>query len=75
MTEQELERMLTRIAADHHTTSREVRREMEIAMEEAASNPDPVIQAQWDKIPRKGERITLEEFIQYVADVANNALR
>ena len=55
-----------RIAIDNHTTVSEVRREMEIAIRAGFENPDPKVQAQWAKVPRKGEIPTPEELITYV---------
>lgn len=31
------------------------------------NNPDPTVQAAWKKIPHKGEAVTLEEFLEYIA--------
>lgn len=55
-----------RIAAEHNTTVEEVRREMEIAIRAGFDNPDPEVQAQWAKIPRKGDIPTPDELITYV---------
>jgi hypothetical protein len=55
-----------RIAAEHHTTLEEVRREMEVAIRVGINNPDPKVQAQWAKIPRKGDIPTPDELITYV---------
>ena len=61
-----LDKVLASIATEHHTTVQEVRREMEYAMYVCQSNPDPAVQAQWNSIPRKGDKLTLEEFIDYI---------
>ncbi|MGF7143229.1 hypothetical protein HNQ56_001652 [Anaerotaenia torta] len=55
-----------RIAAEHNTTVEEVRREMEAAIRAGFNNPDPKVQAQWAKIPRKGDIPTPDELITYV---------
>lgn len=71
MTAKKMQEILNKIAASHHTTpGGEVRLEMEPAMEAGQRAPDPVVQARWNAIPRKGEKLTLEEFIEYVAAVA-----
>ena len=59
--------ILAVIAMKHHTTVEDVRREMEIALQNGLSNPDPAIRAQWAKIPSKGSIPTLEEFVSYLA--------
>ena len=59
-----LDKVLASIATEHHTTVQEVRREMEYAMHVGQSNP--AVQAQWNSIPRKGDKLTLEEFIDYI---------
>ncbi|MDR1409600.1 MAG: sporulation initiation factor Spo0A [Oscillospiraceae bacterium] len=55
-----------RIAAEHSTTVEEVRREIEAAIQAGFNNPDPKVQAQWAKIPRKGDIPTPDELITYV---------
>jgi hypothetical protein len=55
-----------RIAAEHNTTVEEVRREIEAAIRAGFNNPDPKVQAQWAKIPRKGDLPTPDELITYV---------
>ena len=67
MRQQNFETILALIAMRHHTTVDDVRREMEIALREGLSNPDPAVRAQWAKIPCEGTSPTLEEFISYLA--------
>lgn len=55
-----------RIAAEHNTTVEEVRREIEAAILAGFNNPDPKVQEQWAKIPRKGDIPTPDELITYV---------
>ena len=59
--------ILREIARKHHTTPNEVRREMQLAMDAALACDDPKIQAKWAAIPKKGGKITLEEFVAYMA--------
>jgi len=59
--------ILREIARKHHTTPNEVRREMQLAMDAALACDDPKIQAKWAAIPKKGEKITLEEFVAYAS--------
>ena len=67
MTKQQLDRIIEQVASQNRVTPQEVRREMQKVMESAMASTDPVVQAQWSKIPRKGETVTLEELIEYVA--------
>ena len=62
-----IEKIIKKIARQHHTTPELVRKEMELAMREAQRSPDPLVQARWASIPHKGEELTLEEFISYIA--------
>ncbi len=55
-----------KIAAEHNTTVGEVRREIEAAIQAGFNNPDPKVQEQWAKIPRKGDMPTPDELIIYV---------
>ena len=54
------------IAARNHTTVEEIRREIEVAIQVGFNNSDPKVQAQWAKIPRKGNIPTPDELITYV---------
>lgn len=58
--------IIERIAAEHNTTVEEVRREIEAAILVGFNNPDPKVQAQWAKIPRRGDVPTPDELIAYV---------
>ena len=66
MEKDKFNRVLEEIARNHHTTVQEVRKEMEFAMQAGQSSPDPAVQARWNSIPRKGDKLTLEEFIDYI---------
>lgn len=70
MEKQYWDQVISQIAQDHHTTPENVRREMMLAMEEAQRTKDPNARAKWDTIPRKGNKITLEEFLDYLLDAA-----
>ncbi|HHY27929.1 MAG TPA: sporulation initiation factor Spo0A [Desulfitobacterium dehalogenans] len=60
-----------RIAAEHNTTVEEIRREIETAIQVGFNHPDPKVQAQWAKIPRKGEMPTPDELITYIVRQTN----
>ena len=61
------EAILERIAKTEHTTKEHIRQEMQKAMDLAMASPDPLIQARWARIPKSGEKPTLEEFVEYIA--------
>ena len=67
MSNRKMKRMLEQIARDNHTTPQVVRKEMQAALDEAQSCTDPIVQARWNSIPHKGNRVTLEEFLEYAA--------
>ena len=69
MDKQELEQILVTLAKDKHISPAEVRREMELTLASAQASKDPAIQARWKMIPHKGEKVTLEELLEYVAGV------
>ena len=61
------ELMLAEIARRNGTTKEQVRREMQIAMESGMNSADPLVQQRWKRIPKQGEKLTLEEFVDYLA--------
>ena len=67
MKDQKLEKVLRSIAKEHHTTPEKVRQEMQLAMEMGMASTDPMVRARWAMIPKKGETLTLEEFVAYLA--------
>lgn len=60
--------ILSQIAQAKQTTPEEIRRHMEKAMASALRNPDPAVQQMWDSIPRQGQDLTLDEFMEYLID-------
>ena len=66
MDQHEFEWVLGVIARRNGITKEQVREEMQIAMEEGMRSPDPVAQQLWAQIPRRGEKLTLEEFMEYL---------
>ena len=66
------QRMLEQIARRHNTTVEEVRCQMQLSMDEAQKCSDPAVQARWNAIPRKGAQLTLEEFVDYMAQQVPN---
>lgn len=61
--------ILEAIAISHHTTVDQVRKEILFVMEDAQQCEDPLVQARWARIPRSGEKPTVEELITYITDI------
>ena len=72
MRKRTMKRILEQIALSNHTTPEIVQKEMQAALDEAQASTDPVIQARWNSIPHKGNRVTLEEFLEYAANRLRN---
>lgn len=47
-------------------SSKEVEKEIQIAIDSGFDNPDAAIRAEWAKVPYKGERPTPQEVIEYL---------
>ncbi|NSJ49771.1 hypothetical protein G5B36_13835 [Enterocloster aldensis] len=62
-------RALRNLAKQKGISEREVRREIEIAIEVGMKSPEPQAQSFWKTIPHKGEKPTPEEVITYIADL------
>ena len=60
------DRILEQIAQANQASPGQVRAQLQLAMESAMADPDPIVQAMWTSIPRKGETLTLEEFMDYL---------
>lgn len=58
------------VAEKESVSVEEVRREIQLAIDDAMKNPDPKIQAQWRKIPKKGKKPTPEEVIEFIGKTA-----
>lgn len=67
MKDKKVESILQQIAKSHGVTVSHVRKEMQKTMDEAMATPDPIAQAKWAAIPRKGCKPTVDEFIIYMA--------
>ena len=70
MRKSELDSIICMLAKEKHCTPEYVRRQMQNALDEAFSNPKPSVQAAWNALPTKGRKPSLEEFIEYMADMA-----
>ena len=68
------EETIRQVAKQHHTTPEVVLKEIEQAMEQAQKHTDSRVQTRWASIPHKGDKITAEEFISYIAAVVLSRL-
>jgi hypothetical protein len=66
MNREQADELFKKVAQVHHTTPEIVRSEILIAMEEGQQSSDPAVQARWNAIPKKGDRLTIEEFLTYL---------
>lgn len=57
-----------RLAEERHTTAEDIRRQIASRIEDGMNDPDPVLRAQWEKIPRAGEIPTPEEWLRYAVE-------
>lgn len=63
----DFEQVLGQIAAARNTTIEQIRIDMQEAMEYGMSDSNPAVRARWASIPKKGNTLTLEEFVRYLA--------
>ena len=61
------ERAIRTLAMKEGKTVEYIRSQMKLAMISGLCNPDPQVQANWKKIPCKGEAPTPEELTTYLA--------
>ena len=57
---------ISQVAKSHHVSEDTVRKEIQEAISEALSSPDPAIQALWKQIPCVGETPEPEELIAWI---------
>ena len=67
MKDKRVENILQQIAKRNGVTVAHVRNEMQKAMDAAMASSDPIAQAEWAMIPKKGDKPTVDEFIIYMA--------
>lgn len=68
MNKSEITKILRRIALENGVSVSEVRKEIQIAIEAAMSNPDPAVQAEWKAMSHNGQIPSPEEVIIYLAE-------
>lgn len=68
-----LDEIIRQIAKEHNASPEHIRLEMEKAMMKAKKTTNPRAKALWDSIPRKGNDVTLEELVEYIAVTVKRA--
>ena len=61
--------IIKQIARKHQMTEKQVRMDLEEAMNISRNHPDPAVQALWATFPYTGANPTVEEFILWVANM------
>ena len=64
MRKRKFNKVMNIIGKGEGISSKEVEKEIQIAIDSGFDNPDPVIRAEWEKVPFKGERPTPQEVIE-----------
>ena len=64
---------IERVAIKNGVSVAEVRREMELAIDEAISSPEPAARSFWEPYIKSGTKPTPEEFIAIVAKKAESS--
>lgn len=58
---------ISKLALENGISAKELIEEMQKAIDEGMSSTEPNVIKLWEKVPRKGEKPTPEEFIDYAA--------
>lgn len=58
---------ISKLALENGISARELLEEMQKAIDEGMNSTEPKVIKLWEKVPRKGEKPTPEEFIDYTA--------
>lgn len=61
---------ITKLAAEKGISVKEVRHEIQIAIDAGMANQDPNVQAYWKKMIKNGVKPTPEDVIEYIAKQA-----
>ncbi len=67
MTNSKAQKLFEQVALKNGVSVAEVRKEIEIAIDEAMTNPDPAVKKEWENFKFKGDKPTPEEFIVHMA--------
>ena len=65
---------ISKLAMENGMSARELIEEMQKAIDEGMNSTEPTVIKLWEKIPRKGEKPTPEEFIDYMREYLSREL-
>lgn len=66
MRKRKFKKVMDNIGKGEGISSKEVEKEIQIAIDSGIDNPDAAIRSEWEKVPFKGERPTPQEVIEYL---------
>lgn len=61
--------ILNELARIHHVRPEDIRKDMEEAMRVGMETQDPNVRMRWQQIPKSGDTLTLEEFLEYLLNL------
>lgn len=67
MEQHDFDQMLELVAHAYDTTAEIIYHKIALALAEGQKSPDPQVKALWASIPHTGPSLTLEEFVEYLA--------
>lgn len=67
MKQKNFAQMLSQVALAYDTTPEHIYKQIARALEEGQQSQDPQVQSLWNSIPRSGGDLTLEDFVEYLA--------
>lgn len=69
-----VKKAISKVALKNGVSENEVRAEIQKVIDKCMKNNDPKTMELWKKIPRKGKKLTPEEFIDYMAESVRRKL-
>lgn len=66
MRKRKFNKLMNTIRKGEGISSKEVEKEIQIAIDSGFDNPDAAVRAEWEKVHFKGERPTPQEVIEYL---------
>ena len=67
MKQKNFAQMLSQVALAYNTTPEQIYRQIARALEEGQQSQNPQVRSLWSSIPRSGSDLTLEDFVEYLA--------
>ncbi|MDE5740959.1 MAG: hypothetical protein K2H90_00755 [Oscillospiraceae bacterium] len=69
------QKAISMIAAENGVTVKEVREEIQKAIDEGMKSTDPKAMELWKNCPKKGDKPTPEELIEYISEIVKKDSR